>query len=98
MKYFKDDVDDSLPWKDQELIRRRRWKAYERQLEKLKERISKPAFHFFAYGFCDDSPHDGRLLSFSAGDGLDYIPDDSTPSNIRVAARAVRKAACKSEF
>jgi len=79
VNYLKDEVDDSLPWKDQERIRRRRWQAYVRHLEKLKDRISKPAFHFFAYGFCDDSLHDGRMLSFSAGDGLDYVPDGSTP-------------------
>jgi len=82
VKYFRDDIDESLPWAKQEQIRQRRMMAYLRQLEKLRDRISKPAFWFFAHGFCDESLHDGRLLSFVAGDGLAYVPDRSIPFRV----------------
>ena len=55
------------------------FREYLRQLDKLENRISRPAFQFFRYGFGSDSLHDARLLSLRVGDGLDYTPDGSRP-------------------
>ena len=52
---------------------------YHRQLEGLKSRVSRPAWDFFRHGFGRYGLHDARLLSFSVGDGLDYVPDGSSP-------------------
>lgn len=69
------EVDESLPWPAQEAIRQRRWRSYHRQLEKLKHRISGPAYRQFALGILDKSLHDARLLSFQAGDAFAHVPD-----------------------
>jgi hypothetical protein len=52
---------------------------YLRELESLKHRIGKRAWEFFRYGRGEYGLHDGRLLSFCVGDGLDYVPDGSSP-------------------
>ncbi|HMT06814.1 MAG TPA: hypothetical protein PKA82_02340 [Pyrinomonadaceae bacterium] len=41
------------------------WEIYRQQLETLRPRLSKKNFEFFKKGL-----HDGRLISFSIGDGL----------------------------
>jgi hypothetical protein len=74
MKYHPE-VDESLPWPAQEAIRQRRWMAYRRQLERLKHRISGPAYRQLAFGILEKSLHDARLLSFQAGDAFGYVPD-----------------------
>lgn len=55
---------------------------YRSELEELKTRLSKPAWQFFRNGFGDTGLHDGQLLSFSIGDGLDYTPDGTSPFRI----------------
>jgi hypothetical protein len=52
---------------------------YLRELESLKPRIGKRAWDFFRYGRGEYGLHDGRLLSFCVGDGLDYAPDGNSP-------------------
>jgi hypothetical protein len=64
------------------LARKRLHAAYEKyfkELESLKPRLSAAAWNFFRYGRDDTGLHDGRLLSFRIGDGLDYTPDGSSP-------------------
>ena len=63
---------------------------YHRELDSLESRISQKAWNFFRYGFARYGLHDARLLSFNAGDGLDYKPDGSSPFGInrqRLSAR-----------
>src|SRR5262245_21341918 len=55
---------------------------YHRQLEKIKPRLSKPAWGFFRHGFGETGLHDGQLLSVTIGDGLDYTPDGTSPFRI----------------
>ncbi len=50
-------------------------KAYQKQLAKLEGRISRQAWNFFAFGFGGWGLHDGLLLAFSVGDGLDNPAD-----------------------
>ena len=52
---------------------------YLRELESLKHRVGKRAWEFFRHGRDEYGLHDGRLLSFCVGDGLDYVPDGSSP-------------------
>ena len=52
---------------------------YHRELEKLNQRLSQSAWKFFRYGFSETGLHDGRLLSFAFGDGLNYVPDGNSP-------------------
>src|SRR5262249_3986043 len=84
MKYFPD-LDDTMPWEDQEKIRRRLLFEYFSELDQLKNRISKLAYRFFKLEYPglppDDheSLHDARLLSFATGDGLGYVADGTTP-------------------
>ena len=63
---------------------------YHRELDGLKSRISRPAWDFFRHGFGRYGLHDARLLSLSVGDGLDYVPDGTSPfrlSRQRTSAR-----------
>lgn len=53
----------------------RDWTAYKKQLEKLEGRVSRQAWNFFYFGFGRWSLHDAHLLSFAAGDGLDFAGD-----------------------
>jgi hypothetical protein len=53
--------------------------AYFRELEKLKGRISGPAFEFLRHGSCEEGLHDGNVLAFSFGDGMSYLPDGQQP-------------------
>jgi hypothetical protein len=55
---------------------------YHLELEKLKPMLSKPAWNFFRHGFAETGLHDGHLLSFLIGDGLDFTPDGLTPFGI----------------
>lgn len=48
---------------------------YRTALDKLRSRIGRRAWQFFRYGFGPTGLHDGRLVSMSIGDGLDYIAD-----------------------
>jgi hypothetical protein len=52
---------------------------YLRELESLKHRVGKKTWEFFRHGRDEYGLHDGRLLSFCVGDGLDYVPDGSSP-------------------
>jgi hypothetical protein len=52
---------------------------YRHELEGLKSRVSQPAWDFFWHGFGRYGLHDARLLSFSVGDGLDYVPNGTLP-------------------
>jgi hypothetical protein len=53
--------------------------SYYNELEKLRARVSGPAWEFFRYGANETGLHDARLISATAGDGLDYTADGSTP-------------------
>src|SRR5438128_11287990 len=66
---------------------------YHLELEKLKPRLSKTAWSFFRHGFADSGLHDGWLLSFNIGDGLDYRVDGLTPFRINR-----QKATARIEF
>ena len=72
---------------------KRFWAAvedYRRELDGLKSRVSRPAWEFFRHGYGRYGLHDARLLSFTVGDGLDYVPDGSRPfllNRQRTAAR-----------
>ena len=52
---------------------------YYRELDGLKTRVSRPAWEFFRHGFGRYGLHDARLISLSVGDGLDYVPDGTSP-------------------
>lgn len=54
-------------------------KKYQRELERLKPRISRTAWEFFRHGHEEKGLHDGRLLSLKVGDGLDYSPSGASP-------------------
>ncbi len=91
MKYFTYElVAAANDWIDQtdkqrKQAEKRFWRVaddYHRELEDVKKRLSKPAWNFFRNGFAETGLHDGRLLSFSVGDGLDYIPDGTSPFRI----------------
>ena len=58
------------------------FEKYRRELESLKPRLSKAAWDFFMYGRDEYGLHDASLLSFRIGDGLDYIPDGSSPFRV----------------
>lgn len=45
-------------------------KDYQRQLTRVRRRISAPAWQFFRYGVMDESLHDATLLSFTIGDDI----------------------------
>ncbi len=63
---------------------------YRRELDELKSRVSRPAWHFFRHGFGRYGLHDANLLSLTVGDGLDYTPDGALPFRLnrqRAAAR-----------
>jgi hypothetical protein len=62
---------------------------YFRQLERLRGRVSKAAWEFFRHGSGERGLHDARLLMFTIGDGLSYVPDGSAPFRLnRQAAEA----------
>jgi hypothetical protein len=65
---------------------------YRMSLKQVKSRISTQAFNFFENGHGRWGLHDGRLISLTAGDGLDYRPDGTSPFRLnrqRTTARAV---------
>ncbi len=91
MKYFTYElVAATNDWIDQtekqnKRTEKRFWQVvadYHTQLEELKPRLSKPAWKFFRYGFAETGLHDGRLLSLSVGDGLNYAADGTSPFRI----------------
>jgi hypothetical protein len=57
-------------------------KAYFRQLDHLKSRVSRDAWEFFRYGFGSKGLHDARLLSLQVGDGIGYVADGTQPFRI----------------
>jgi hypothetical protein len=57
-------------------------KQYHRSLQDLKPRISRQAWNFFENGYGRWGLHDGRLISLSIGDGLDYRLDGNVPFRI----------------
>jgi hypothetical protein len=64
---------------------RRFWEAdkqYHSSLQELRPRISGQAWHFFENGHGRWGLHDGRLISLSIGDGLDYRPDGTRPFRV----------------
>jgi hypothetical protein len=63
---------------------------YHRELDGLKSRVSHPAWEFFRHGFGRYGLLDARLISLSVGDGLDYVPDGTSPFRLnrqRTSAR-----------
>ena len=67
-------------------------KQYHRSLAELKPRIRRRAWDFFENGYGRWGLHDGRLISLSIGDGLDYRPDGTKPFRLnlqRTNARVV---------
>lgn len=52
---------------------------YQIELESLASRVSQKAWDFFRYGANEYGLHDGRLLSLTVGDGLNYSPDGTSP-------------------
>jgi hypothetical protein len=48
---------------------------YREELDQLTSRIGRRAWQFFRYGYGPTGLHDGRLLSMTVGDGLDYAAD-----------------------
>jgi hypothetical protein len=90
MKYFtkefvKADNDSSLTKAQSHTVSskfERMCRAYRRQLAKLEPRISKQAWNFFYLGFGRWGLHDARLMSFAAGDGLDYRANGKQPFRI----------------
>jgi len=63
---------------------------YRRELEGLKSRVSRTAWHFFRHGFGRYGLHDANLLSVTVGDGSDYVPDGISPFRLghqRMSAR-----------
>ena len=74
MKYFKKELwaaaNSENEAKEKHALRQwnRNLKAYVRQVEKLKPRLTKAAYRFFT----KENLHDGRLLSFTTGDDIDY--------------------------
>jgi len=99
MKYFTSDlVAAANNWVEQTEEEHRRaekrfWSAvedYRRELDGLKARVSRAAWEFFRHGFGRYGLHDARLLSFTIGDGLDYVPDGSRPFLINQRRTAAR--------
>lgn len=98
MKYFTKDLikaeNDPRLTKAEQLALNRRFssncRVYQRQLGKLKGRISKQAWNFFYLGFGRWGLHDAQLLSFSVGDGLNYQADGRSPFKINKAKCRVK--------
>jgi hypothetical protein len=63
---------------------------YLRGLDALRPRISKPAWEFFRYGGNETGIHDATLLSASAGDGLNYAAEGSSPFLVNRGKMAAR--------
>jgi hypothetical protein len=63
---------------------------YIRELDGLRSRISQPAWDFFRYGGNETGIHDATLLSATAGDGLNYAADGSSPFLINRGKLAAR--------
>lgn len=91
MKYFTYElIAAANGWTDQtddeEADARRRFEEavveYRRALTTVKPKIGKRAWEFFANDAGPRGLHDGRLVSLSVGDSLDYEPDGSKPLRI----------------
>ncbi len=52
-----------------------RFADYWRHVDEIKPRLPKLAYQLFRYGFAETGLHDAKLLSFTIGDGLDFVPD-----------------------
>ena|ERR1700691_3452353 len=87
MKYF---IKELLNAKHNEPITKGQWhadrrkfqrtcNAYQKQLRKLKGRVSRQARNFFYFGFARWGLHDAHLLSFAIGDGLNHRADGRLP-------------------
>lgn len=74
MKYFTKELWASHNRRDDTVLKKalqeeeRNRQEYTRQLESLRPRLSKEAYHFFTA----ESLHDGRLLAFSSGDSIHH--------------------------
>jgi hypothetical protein len=68
----------------------RNFEAYHKQLDKLRGRISRQAWRFFALGFGDLGLHDARLLSLSVGDNLNFVVGRNQASKARNERAKVR--------
>ena len=98
MKYFPPDESEgkssaSLSAAQRKAIDRKfliNYKAYQKQLTKLKGRISRQAWNFFAFGFAEWGLHDACLLDLAVGDGLDHPVDGSRPFYINKQKAKVR--------
>jgi hypothetical protein len=98
VRYFtkelaKADGSQSLSKAQQAAISRkflRNLKAYHKQLEKLRPRLSKQAWNFFYFGFGRWGLHDAEMLSFAIGDGLDYRANGGRPFKINKAKTTAR--------
>jgi hypothetical protein len=82
LRYF-----DNRDWdKVNEAQVRRANKAYRKQLEKLKGRLSPKAWEYFWSGFGEKSIHDAHLIALCVGDGLDRLPGQFRSNSIRIRA------------
>lgn len=70
-----EDADEEQAGKDWDVAVASYWK----NLEELKDRVSRPAWEFFRYGREEKGLHDGRLISAAVGDGLDFTPAGASP-------------------
>jgi hypothetical protein len=68
----------------------RRSRAYHRELERLRGRVSRKAWEFFRYGFGRTGLHDANLIFFTAGDGLNYCVDGKQPYRVNHQPAEVR--------
>jgi hypothetical protein len=66
---------------------------YNRQLDGLKSRVSRPAWEFFRHGYAETGLHDATLLALSVGD-----PPGGAPTNLPTLSPMWRKAAARVEL
>jgi hypothetical protein len=65
-------------------------RQYQDSLREIKPRISAAAWNFFDSGHGHSGLHDGRLISLSIGDGLDYRADGTSPFRVNRQKSIVR--------
>ena len=61
-----------------------------KSLDRLEYRLSRKAWVFFRSGYGRRGLHDGQLLSFAVGYGLNYSPDGSIPFRLNGQAPSAR--------
>lgn len=100
MKYFTKElwagVNGRGKYKEREAheIWDRNLEAYTRQLELVRPRLSEESYRFFA----NESLHDGRLLAFIAGDGIDHDIHRSARFDINARNTSVRLKVLNAEL